>query len=1252
MPIKPAGAGQRNDEISGADSSAGQTVNEDNVSDSSVHSAGHLDLPPTVASVLKSGNRGRPLPVSTRGALEGQFSDRFNDVRVHTGAEAATAARELDAAAFTHGTDIYFGDERFRPISGIGQRILMHELTHVVQQRRSKNRPFSKHDGPVSHATDPTEREARRVTHSVEQGESPQIRQAASPAVVHRFGLGELASSIGTAVSDAANSVVETGADVVQGGVELVESGAQAVLEVGRGLVDRFAPGLLDFLQNPGARITEVLCAGVDALISGALSRFERFELIGELESSTATGMTTVQPAAEAAGGGADRLIAILEPVVGAIQQYGLPILHSVQGAIETIRETFASVWQAVAQPAADFLSEAGGAVWDGLVTLGTRIWELAEPLWRGIQGIGTRAWEWVQEQFGIAWESSEDSRNWIVERATELWESLKSAIAPVIETIQSVVETITSASSEVITAVEEAITPLWEKLTWLWENWSADDILVRAQDFLREQLLPSVLEGVSTANQALSSAVEWITDVVSGINARVQELVGAVDVDGCLQSVSRVAMFVSEQFARFAEWAQSGLGGLMNGIRSALTSVANFLRPVLKFLFKLVTVVANPLGLPALLFSEFWARIPDRLKPPIVTFLVELLITFVRGASLLASGLGPLASIVEETVVGFLVRVRDATDKVKIDASNRIAQLLGGGSLDFVGGFLWGMLKGLWEGLTDPFKLIYMLVKAGVGATRYLYNLLVGGAAEAVHRVSPGETGTGEVPTGASAGGTMAPTAEALSGVTAGSSPERPVTTATSEETVVPPSPTSATASSLQEAVATTAGVEEELLAGQERAASRENATPEGLFGLLSSVWNQVLGKAKEIGASLAEALLGYLSLPDFELGDKLGSLAGMVLFEVLLNALTAFAYSAVSATRSVLRVIVRLLDVGGEIFGGLMKLFGKIRGPVTSALGGLGRFLEKIPGLRTVWEKASNAFRSVFRYTDEAASAGRGTRRAGTETAEEAGERVAKEVMEETGERAGREAVEEAGERTAREVGGEASKRTGRRTDEAAKATEYRQAVTLARGIVRVYDEADAPFNLLLGHLMSLTNRFRWIKRFEARPKGSAERHSVYLVSSPGKYVGSHEVSSRNRPPAGLTERETQEYLTKTYSSGTWEEQVAFRGGKRIRTTGRNPRGSSLPDHYNAKLNIAVEDKNWDITWSFKRLIKEILNQQGQRIAAMPSGTKFWLTVDTRGQNISQFAELAASFRKELGGHSVYEKIILITDKGVKEF
>jgi hypothetical protein len=53
---------------------------------------------------------------------------------VHTGARATEAARAVDARAFTVGRDLVFDSGEYQPNSRAGQRLLAHELTHVVQQ--------------------------------------------------------------------------------------------------------------------------------------------------------------------------------------------------------------------------------------------------------------------------------------------------------------------------------------------------------------------------------------------------------------------------------------------------------------------------------------------------------------------------------------------------------------------------------------------------------------------------------------------------------------------------------------------------------------------------------------------------------------------------------------------------------------------------------------------------------------------------------------------------------------------------------------------------------------------------------------------------------------------------------------------------------------------------------------------------------------------------------------------------------------
>jgi|GEM_PF-1749920 len=77
---------------------------------------------------------GRRLPESTQSFFEERFGRDFSDVRVHTGGRADSLARSVDARAFTTGRDVVFRSGEYQPESGVGRRLLAHELTHVVQQ--------------------------------------------------------------------------------------------------------------------------------------------------------------------------------------------------------------------------------------------------------------------------------------------------------------------------------------------------------------------------------------------------------------------------------------------------------------------------------------------------------------------------------------------------------------------------------------------------------------------------------------------------------------------------------------------------------------------------------------------------------------------------------------------------------------------------------------------------------------------------------------------------------------------------------------------------------------------------------------------------------------------------------------------------------------------------------------------------------------------------------------------------------------
>lgn len=82
---------------------------------------------------------GLPLPSDVRSKMETALGADFSDVRVHIGHEATS----LGAIAYTWGSNIHFAPGTYNPHTIQGQKLLGHELWHVVQQRSGRVRnPF------------------------------------------------------------------------------------------------------------------------------------------------------------------------------------------------------------------------------------------------------------------------------------------------------------------------------------------------------------------------------------------------------------------------------------------------------------------------------------------------------------------------------------------------------------------------------------------------------------------------------------------------------------------------------------------------------------------------------------------------------------------------------------------------------------------------------------------------------------------------------------------------------------------------------------------------------------------------------------------------------------------------------------------------------------------------------------------------------------------------------------------------------
>ena len=88
---------------------------------------------------------GQPLQPEVQTKMGDAMGADFSEVKVHTDAQSDQLNQSIQAKAFTTGQDLFFRQGEYKPDSKTGQKLIAHELTHVVQQNgKSVNRSIEK----------------------------------------------------------------------------------------------------------------------------------------------------------------------------------------------------------------------------------------------------------------------------------------------------------------------------------------------------------------------------------------------------------------------------------------------------------------------------------------------------------------------------------------------------------------------------------------------------------------------------------------------------------------------------------------------------------------------------------------------------------------------------------------------------------------------------------------------------------------------------------------------------------------------------------------------------------------------------------------------------------------------------------------------------------------------------------------------------------------------------------------------------
>lgn len=120
-----------------------------------------------------------PRPTAVPESFDRAFGHDFSRVGVHTDGAAAALTARLSAQAVTLGRQIFFGPGRYRPGTAAGDRLLAHELAHVVQ-----------------HDHDPQPRMRRQSFSCTDLLAAPGLTTLMSGSAVHRVIQGDFMTSV------------------------------------------------------------------------------------------------------------------------------------------------------------------------------------------------------------------------------------------------------------------------------------------------------------------------------------------------------------------------------------------------------------------------------------------------------------------------------------------------------------------------------------------------------------------------------------------------------------------------------------------------------------------------------------------------------------------------------------------------------------------------------------------------------------------------------------------------------------------------------------------------------------------------------------------------------------------------------------------------------------------------------------------------------------------------------------------------
>ncbi|MFL5238331.1 MAG: DUF4157 domain-containing protein [Rhizomicrobium sp.] len=645
------------------------------------------------ARAIHARGAGSPLPPAIRALMEPQFGVDFSEVRVHTSSEAQESAAALNAKAFTHRNHIWLG----RNQSPSNVRLMAHELTHVVQQGSARPLhaasrtpvPQTLHPGPAKAST-------------ASGGKAMPVRPAAAPARVQRWNLIGFARSVGGAVVSGARAVGRAATRVVEGAMELARD---ALIAVVREIAPEFAElierdGILGFLKK-------MVSKGISAVFGGVLDKIRGILHFDQIAGAVRRGVGAVSDVmGQLARNDCRGLNRAAKKVMDFFSRTFGPVIKKIRAIGGKIKDFVTGIVDTIAVPVFEFLSKVGGKLWQGIKAFIKKVGDI----FGAIKSAIGKAWDKIKGWFGIgADEGSGEGGglwNWIKKKAASAWSAISdvaSRLSGPLKVVGGVLVALSPAGP--VLAVIHFWPQLKRAFQWVVQKWNDMNIVVRARNYLNNTLLPMLHGALTSVSNGLQQAGDWIANTSQRIDSGLADAEGALGGSVILAPLKAVVSFLARGFRTLTTGVSGILRGAFARIRSVFVRLQEYIKPIWEAIKKIIAIAVNPFGIPGFLLGNIWKIIPNCIKGPLINFILRVLLRFVEALPPFIPPLGLLWPFIRSGLIGFLKKMLSFSVERKVKVSNKMGNIISGGSFGFAMGYLKGLALGLWDAIIGPFK-------------------------------------------------------------------------------------------------------------------------------------------------------------------------------------------------------------------------------------------------------------------------------------------------------------------------------------------------------------------------------------------------------------------------------------------------------------------------------------------------------------------------------------------------------------------